>query len=319
MLKRFYLLILIVLLVGCSSSRQSVTVPMIQQDSVNNMGAYRQVPAFTQVNATGHINLHLHTGYAKPQLILKGDPRDLAETITGVDGTTLYITVKKGFPKYGHIIADIRGQFLNTLTYQGSGLIYGPKLHTSYLELDLENQGTTVIGGTIGLQKLHVAGNGITRISGIKSHDLRIRLRDNPKVQLSGSVSLSRLNVEGDGWLSMFWLKSPSLIIKARNNSKIQLAGMVNRLEIELWGSATFKGRYLRANRSFVKTHDTSTAEISSVNHQSTLASDSSDIYYYNLSVTRADFMADSGSVLDMRSWGQYDLKDFTRYNKQFP
>lgn len=29
--------------------------------------------------------------------------------------------------------------------------------------------------------------------------------------------------------------------------------------------------------------------------------------------------MAFNGSVLDMREWGQSDLKDFDRYNKQFP
>ena len=84
-------------------------------------------------------------------------------------------------------------------------------------------------------------------------------------------------------------------------------------------GSSQFKGRYLRAQRSFVKTHDQSVAEISAVNHQSNLATDASDIYYFNIPNTRADFMAFNGSVLDMREWSQYDTEEFTRYNKQFP
>ena len=105
----------------------------------------------------------------------------------------------------------------------------------------------------------------------------------------------------------------------AKKAAKIQLAGIVNRLEVELWGAARFKGRYLRAQRSFVKTHDKSVAEISAVNHQSTLATDASDIYYYNIPDTRADFMAFNGSVLNMREWSLYELQEFTRYNKQFP
>jgi hypothetical protein len=88
---------------------------------------------------------------------------------------------------------------------------------------------------------------------------------------------------------------------------------------VELWGVAQFKGRYLRAQRSFVKTHDKSVAEISTVNHQSNLATDASDIYYYNIPNTRADFMAYNGSVLDMREWDRADMQNFNRYNKQFP
>lgn len=320
MLKRCYLLILIVfLLAGCAHHRQQMPPPPVEQYSVASTKQYRKVQPFTQVDAQGRININLHTGYKQPQVILSGDPRDLAQVKTEVSGTTLYLVVGNGVPKYGEINADVRGRFLNRLSYKGAGLITGSQLRTRYLELYLANQGTTRLGGAIGLQKLEVAGPGLTQISGITSYDLQIRLKGKPKVQLSGMVSLSKLNIDGDGWLSLYWLRSSNLAIKAKKGAKVQLAGVVNRLEVELWNTAQFKGRYLRAQRSFVKTHDKSVAEISAVNHQSNLASDASDIYYYNLSGTRADFMANAGSVLDMRDWGQPDLKDFTRYNKQFP
>jgi hypothetical protein len=319
MFKRFFLLILIVFLAGCGSNRHNMPPPPVDQYPIESSEQYRRVPSFTQVDVRGRINIHLHTGYKKHQVILKGDPRDLAQTQTGVQGTTLFLIVAEGYPRYGAISADIKGQFLNRVSYKGTGLVYGHQLRTSYLELYLANYGRTSLGGTIGLQKLGIVGNGLTRITGITSHDVEIRLKGNPKVQLRGQVSLSKLNVDGDGWLSLYWVKSPSLIIRAKNSTKIQLAGYVRRLDVELWGSANFKGRYLRAERSFVKTHDTSVAEISAVNHQSNLASDASDIYYYNLPGTRADFMANNGSVLDLRDWGQYDIEEFTRYNKQFP
>lgn len=320
MLKRCYVLILIAFfLMGCAHvSRQKMPPPQ-QQYSGHSTKQYRNVGSFTQVNAQGRINLNLHTGYKKPQLVLIGDPRDLAQVTAKVSGTTLYLSVGNGYPRYGEVTADVRGKFLNTLHYSGAGIVKGNRLHTRYLELYLANQGTTQLGGSIGLQKLVVSGNGLTQISGITTHDVRIRLKGNPKVQLTGFASLSNLDIEGGGWLSFYWVKSNHLTIKATKAAKIQLAGIVNRLEVELWGKARFKGRYLRAQRSFVKTHDNSVAEISSVNHQSSLARDASDIYYYNIPTTRADFMANNGSVLNMREWSLFDTEDYNRYNRQFP
>lgn len=319
MFKQCFLLILLVfILAGCSHKGQKPPVPVTHYAS-SSANQYRQVTAFNQVDVQGRLNIHLHTGYKKPQVILTGDPRDLAQVKAVVMQNTLYLSLGNGYPRFGAVNADIRGQFLNRLHYVGAGTIRGDRLHTSYLDLYLENQGTTRLAGTIGLQKLTVVGSGLTQINGISSRNLQIYLKGNPRVQLTGFVNLAKLNIEGDAWLSLYWLKSNSLTIRAKNASKVQLAGVVNRLDVELWGVAQFKGRYLRAQRSFVKTHDKSVAEISAVNHQSNLATDASDIYYFNIPTTRADFMAYSGSVLDMREWSQFNMEDFTRYNKQFP
>ncbi|WP_298627488.1 DUF2807 domain-containing protein [uncultured Legionella sp.] len=319
MFKRCYLLILLVfILAGCSHQVQKPPVAETKS-APRSTTQNRPVTAFNQVDVQGRINVHLHTGYKKPQVILTGDPRDLAQVKTVVTQNTLYVVLGNGYPRYGAVNADIRGRFLNGFHYVGAGTIRGQRLHTSYLDLYLENQGTTRLAGTLGLQKLKIVGSGLTQIDGISSRNLRIYLKGNPKVQLTGFSNLAKLNINGDAWLSLYWIKSNNLTVRARNASKVQLAGVVNRLDVELWGTSQFKGRYLRAQRSFVKTHDKSVAEISAVNHQSNLATDASDIYYFNIPVTRADFMAYSGSVLDMREWSQFDMQDFNRYNKQFP
>ena len=87
-------------------------------------------------------------------------------------------------------------------------------------------------------------------------------------------------------------------------------------MEVELWNHADFNGRYLRASRAFVKTHDNSVAKISAVRRQHTLASDASDIYFYNLPEMRTDFMAYDGAVLDMRDWNLLCEQEYTIYNK---
>ncbi len=318
MQKRCGLFIFILLLVGCASHHKVQSVAVVKQPP-QRVQQHRAISAFNQIDAKGQINLNVHTGYNKPQVLLSGDPRDLAQTLVQVRYNTLYLTIGNGYPQFGAINADVRGLVLNGLKYQGAGTIQGKRLNTNNLDLFIANDGATQLNGSIGLQHLTVIGNGTTQIDGIKSANLRIKLVGNPKVQLTGQANLADLDIDGNGWLSLYWLKSNNLTVKAKKAARIQLAGIVNRLEVELWDVANFKGRYLRAQRSFVKTHDKSTAEVSSVNHQSSLASDASDIYYYNIPNTRADFMAFNGSVLNMRPWDPDDTEDYNRYNKQFP
>lgn len=320
MFKRCYLLILIIFIMsGCAhrganhASGVEVEAPGVRTQQ------FRQVSTFNQIDIQGRMNVNLHTGYKKPQVILHGDTRDLAQVKALVNNSTLYLVLGSGFPRYGEVTADIRGRFLNKFVYTGAGVIKGTRLNTSYLTLQLDNQGTTQLGGYIGLRDLVAKGDGVTQISGISSPYLQVHFKGNPKVILTGVANIAKLNIDGKGWLSLYWVKSDSLRIRAKKAANIQLAGVVNRLDVELWGLSRFKGRYLRAQRSFVKTHGKSVAEIASLNHQSTLATDASDILYYNLPNTRADFMAFNGAVLDMRDWNNPNIKDFTRYNKQFP
>lgn len=320
MLKQCYLLGLFALFLT-SCAYISAKKPPISADNLpyQSTTQFRNVSSFDRVDAQGTINVTLHTGYKSPKVVLKGDPRDLAQVHTTVSQNTLNIFVGQGYPHYGAVHVDVQGTYLNAFTYRGTGLVDGNKLYTNSLDLYLANAGITRLGGSIGLRRLEVFGKGQVEITGIKSQNLEVYLQGGPKVMLSGVANLTNLTTSGDTWFSFYWLKSDVLYIRAKDQVRIQLAGTVNRLDVELWGHAYFKGRYLRAQRSFVKTHGSAVAEISTVNHQSSLAKDGSTIYYYNLPNTREDFMAYDGSVLDMREWDRINLRDFDRYNKQFP
>jgi hypothetical protein len=99
-------------------------------------------------------------------------------------------------------------------------------------------------------------------------------------------------------------------------NIPVTTAGAVDVLDAELWDESRFNGRYLRGQRVFVKTHQRSVAEIAAVKRQHSLASDTSDIRFYNLSTMRADFMAFDGAVLDMRDLGLPYTQEYNPYNK---
>ncbi len=320
MRKRCYLLILIVFLLTACAHHAPKNQPLPPSAKAFKTKQIRRVSAFNQVAVQGQINVRLHTGYKEPQVILSGDARDLATVKAEVLQNTLYLALTgKGSPLHGPIYAEVRGRFLNRLMANGTPIITGDQIRTSLLDVYLVNTENVRLGGSIGLRVLDIKGKGLTQISGISSQNLQIHLQGSPKVQLSGVANLANLTMQGNAWLSLYWVKTDTLTVRAKQKTTIQLAGAVNRLDVELWGNARFKGRYLRAQRSFVKTHDRSVAEISVAKHQSNFATDASDIYYFNLPTTRADFMAFDGSVLDMREWNQFELKDFNRYNKQFP
>ncbi|AHE68317.1 GIN domain-containing protein [Legionella oakridgensis] len=310
MLKRSFLLILSALLLT-SCGRHPVTSSPVQQAQ-----QIRPVSTFTRVKVTGNINVSLHTGYSRPQVILRGDPRDLAFIATRVVQGTLFVELSGGLPHYGAVHAEIRGRYLNSFVYKGTGVITGTKLRSSLLDIVINNKGSTTLGGYLGVRRLEISGNGQTQINDIHSQALNLKLAGATKVRLSGVVNVTSLNVEDNAQLSLYWVKSNILKIRGRDQAYIQLAGIVDKLLVELCDSAHFNGRYLRANRTFIKTHDRSVAEISSVDRQHTLASDASNIYFYNIPEMKTDYMAFNGSVLDMRDWNMPFMQEYNRYNK---
>lgn len=315
MLRQLCLLPLILLTTACH--HQPVAKPQAPLPVTRHAATQvRSVAAFQCIQARGVMNLTLHTGYRKPSVILRGDPRDLQQVKTTVVNGKLHLDIPKGYPRFGAVMADIRGRFLHELNYVGQGRIVGNRLQTSLLNLYIDNGGATSLQGNMVINQLTVKGGGSATINGVSSQLLHVRLGDRAKVQLTGKANLANLNLEGQGWFSLYWVDSDMLTVRAKGDSTVLLAGIAKKIDVELWDKACFKGRYLRAKRAFVKTHGSSIAQISSVDRQHTLASDNSDIYFYNIPEMRTDFMAFNGSVLDLREWSQYSLRDYDLYNK---
>lgn len=271
---------------------------------------------FSAIKIEGNIDVDLHSGYKKSKIILRGNPKDLAEIKTVVKNETLFLTVGKGYPKFGTLKLEIRTNILNSFTYKGTGVITGPKLGSGLLSLDINNNGKTTLSGYLSLRSLNIDGKGYVDIKGVKTPGLTVNLKGDTKVHLAGVGALNSLHLKDKSWLSMYWVDAYDLHIWLRDKSYLQLAGIVKHLHVDLCQESHFDGRYLRANSSFVKTHDKSLAEISSVTKQHTLSADSSDIYFYELPDMQANFMSFNGSTLDMRDINNPFFREPTRYNK---
>ncbi len=262
----------------------------------------RMLPNFSRVAVKGTMHIRLHTAN-QSKIVVSADARDVKNLQAHVVNGQLYLAMARGYPKFSAVTVDVYTRYLTVFSYVGNGTVTASNLRTSSLALNLDNAGNTNIRGQIGLHSLHVTGTGQTQIAGVKGHGLRVSLAKRAKVKLAGMLQVTTIDIKDHAWLSIFWLHSDTLRVRGRGNSFLQLAGIADRAEVELWDNARFYGRYLRAEQSFIKTHRHALAEIAVLRHQHTFATDQSNIYFYNLPLDRADFMARSGSVLDLRGW----------------
>ncbi|MDP3562475.1 MAG: DUF2807 domain-containing protein [Legionellaceae bacterium] len=274
------------------------------------------VTSFNQVKIKGNFEVNLHTNSRQPTVIFHGDPRDLAHVKWFVTHNELMIEAEKDYPKYGHVYIDISSRYLRSFVYQGSGAIAGQYLYSKSLDLYIKNNGNTTLDGQLVLHRAAFGGKGYTKIKGIQTSAMQLSLSDNAHVQLSGVADVSTINMKGHSWLSLYWVKGNMLKLRLKESARVQLAGTVGFFDAALRDDARFNGRYLRARRAFVKTEDRSEADINVVEAQHTLATGTSNIYFYDLPDMKADFMAENGSVLDLREWERPFMKEPTRYNR---
>ncbi len=253
-------------------------VMMKQSISPSVITISRNSLSYDNIVICGNFNVNLFTGYKKSRIVVHGDRRDLQKLKTVVRGNTLFIIENsRTYPNYGYVVLDLYPRHLTSLNYKGTGAVIGNNLYSNYLNLSINNSG---------------------------------------KTQLNGQMNVHQLTINGNGIFSLYWIKSHNLIIREFGNATVLLAGIADQLDVELWQNSRFNGRYLRAKQVFVKTHDHAIAGVNAMSAQHTLASDASDIYFYNLPNTRADFMAYNGSVLDMRDWQLFNNQEYTQYNK---
>lgn len=315
-----YLLIhLVILLLVCSIGScvkwsqlkliypvKTVSIPVQQS---------RSLIAFQRINIEGKINVSLHTGYRQPKIILIGDPRDLKQIKIKVSNGMLSVYLDSAYPRHGSILAKIYTQKLNTFTFNGIGKITGNNLRSGTLDLAINNPQTTTLGGTLFLGALIAAGGGTIKIANVHTPNLTLLVKDSTKVKLIGVIGIAKINVYANSLVSLYWVKTKKLKIRGQGNAQVALAGTVNHLDVELWDNAHFNGRYLRTKCAFVKTHDQAIADLNALNRQHTLATNVSNIYFYNLPSLRTDFMANDGSVLDLRDLSDPEVAEYTIYN----
>ncbi len=261
----------------------------------------RECGRFNKVRVDGAFDVELRTGYRHPRVLIETVSPSVPKIKTVVKDGILQVTCQDNCPKHDGMRLRIETKQLRSFSYRGRGEISGRHLHAPYLNVYINNPGHTVFGGHLGLRKVVIAGGGEVTLTGVKTPALDLIIKDRSKVQMAGTIQLASLKLENGSWVSLYWLKADRLSLRARGKTVIQFAGKAKLLDVELWDHAQFKGRYFKVKEMFVRTHDHAVAEISTIMHQHVFATDVSDIYYFRIPKSEANYMAYNGSVLNMR------------------
>jgi Putative auto-transporter adhesin, head GIN domain len=291
--------------------------PEKQKQVQNHVTKKQKLASFNKINVQASIDVALRTGAGSHSVVLRGDARDLEHVHFVVEDGQLNISNDGYYPRFGTVKATVNSRHLNRLDYHGTGTLSGRNLKTGLIDINVENHGKMVLSGSIGLRHLRVKGEGYTKISGLKGRELDVLMIGQPKVHLSGMAGMKSIKFDGKGWLGFYWVNSRNLKVRGNGQAYIQLAGFTDRLDVELRGRSRFNGQYLRAKRGFVRTFDRSIAKVNIINKQHTIATDQSNIYFFNNAKMGADFMAYDGSVLDMREAYHFASNDYHGYRRK--
>ncbi len=316
LLRHFILVMLLSLLVGCARFHMHPKATEAKGSIPQNQVTY--TAPFNRVKMIGPFQVNLHTQTRQSSFTLRGNQKDLDHVKWYVANHQLVIKAKReqDKPQSGVMYLDIDVPRLASFSYHGSGSIVAQSLYSSSIDLFIHNDGPTYLAGSFTLHKAAFGGRGKIRINGIQGANCTLILSGNTKVQIKGTFQLSELKMKNHAWLSAYWLKSHVLKIRMRDQAYAQLAGTVDFMDTALRDTARFNGRYLRAQRAFVRTADQTEADINVVEAQHTLATGSSNIYFYDLPDMRADFMVEDGSVLDLREWERPFFKEASYLNR---
>lgn len=258
--------------------------------------ADEKIESFNSIRASGDVDIHIVSDPGQYDVSVDGE----GDVEISVIDNTLYIHSSALADEQQRPVATIQVDGLHALSYIGSADVVAENLNSALLDLNLNTHGRVALQGKIGLRDLHVQGSGEVDIEGINSRDLAVTMTGNPTVTLRGSADLKTLDYSGSGQLNVNWVTGAELTVNGSGEAYVQLTGKVKNLQVVLTDAAHFNGKSLHAEQAYVQTYQQSLARISVTDKQNTLASDESDIYYYQEPAFKTDFMADDGSVLSM-------------------
>ncbi|MEE9451751.1 MAG: DUF2807 domain-containing protein [Gammaproteobacteria bacterium] len=257
------------------------------------------VEPFNVVRASGDVNIHIISDPGNYAVRLIGGEKESAEVEVRVLDNVLYVH-RDPSKSDQEPLAEIYVDSLYQLDYTGDANVFAGNLDSALLDVTVDTQGTVSLAGKIGLRELSVQGSGKVDIDGIVSRELAVTLEGSAKVVLHGHADLETLDYTGSGEIIFPTVNSTELDINGSGSAYVELGGKVNKLNVKLNDSALFNGKSLVAQQANIKTYQQSLAEIHVVGAQEALASDESNIYYYQEPKFKANYMAEDGSVLYM-------------------
>lgn len=257
---------------------------------------------FDTISVTGPINVEIVHNSNIPSLTLTGDSYSIACAYAAVINGTLYLSMPQGYmpDSNSRINAIVNNPNVTRILYAGTGQVTSTNIQGP-LSITANGTGTLVlVGKDLDLRYLQVGGSNNVHILGINSGLLTVDDSSTGKVNLGGTMVLQSVNYNGSGPLSIYWITSSDVTVRGHGSGRVFLAGVAGLLDVSIYDHMHLDARYLRVKRAFVNTNDYAQADIWTSCSESSLALDSSNIYYFNNKGFRGDYMDPPAAVLNM-------------------
>lgn len=258
-----------------------------------------RTPKFTQIKASGKMNLRVQTHSRGTWVRLYGDSRDLCQVKWLVQHNTLTIHSENS-DQHAPVDVVVNTPQLSSLSFDGQGTLTAKHIRSKQLDLSIHNKGFSTIEGNMNLRHVDLSGWGKIEIKSRSNHAMNLFLSGSVQAKIVGLTNLKTLHMSDKSYVSLYWIKSQTLQVIMTDNARAQMAGIAHVAYINMDKNSNLNARYLRATEAFVKTHDDALAKIAVVRTQHTLAKDQSNIYYFNPATYETNFMAQNGAVLDL-------------------
>jgi hypothetical protein len=207
----------------------------------------RQIDArVVRVKVDGAVDLHIRQGGAAA-LVLSGDPRYLARTVTEQRGDTLNIDSNvHGHMRMGSLHAELTLPALREVSSESLGSTAVSGFSGEELKLTLDGAGSMQVAGSYKMVTADLGGIGSMQLQGLNAEGVKLNLQGAGFVSLSGRAHWLKADLGGLGSLDArgFEVDTVNVDLSGLGNASVNAHQSAN-LNLSGLGSVTVYGKPL--------------------------------------------------------------------------
>ena len=260
-------------------------------------------PPFHTLRVDGPINIAMKNDEVESPVLIVGDVDNVSHVRVDVLNNCLRLRMDAHYrtKPESRLTVYVNTAQVEKLIYNGNGSVSGNNLDRAPSTIISSGSGSIKLQGkNLAICQITASEQSYIDINGLQTSQLTIKQTGDSHIVLRGNIVLQEVNSSGNSTLDIYWVNSTYVNVRASDRSYIKLAGIADLLDVRLSQRAFLDAKNLRAEKGFINTTSNARADVSLQKVLGALASDFSDIYYYQDSYYVGGYMRDAGAVFRM-------------------